>query len=116
MPMTKPGIRVSIPSFGEVHVKTLCSDFTGTLSLGGELVDGVAARLHELAKLVDIHVVTSDTNDTAREALAGLPVVLHRVEGHAPHHEVPSAITSTSRRSNPGTLRWSVTAGTIGSG
>ena len=69
--MTKLGIRVSIPSFGDVHVKTLCSDFTGTLSLGGELVVGVAALLRE--PLVDIHVVTSDTNDTAREALAGLP-------------------------------------------
>jgi soluble P-type ATPase len=85
--MAKPGIQISIPSFGELDIRTICSDFTGTLSLGGKLAVGVAPRLQELAKLVDVHVVTSDTNNTAKEELDGLPVLLHRIESDKPHHE-----------------------------
>ena len=35
----------------------------------------VASRVRKLAKLVDVHVVTSDTNNTAKRAL----VTLHRI-------------------------------------
>jgi soluble P-type ATPase len=73
----KNGIRIDIPGFGHLHIQAICSDYTGTLSCGGELIDGVRKRLRELAKLVDIHVVTSDTRKTASRQLKGLPVTLH---------------------------------------
>jgi len=73
----KSGIRIDIPGFGHLHIKTICSDYTGTLSCEGELIKGIGKRLRQLGKLADIHVVTSDTRKTAREQLAGLPVTLH---------------------------------------
>jgi soluble P-type ATPase len=75
--MMKSGIRIDIPGFGRLHIQAVCSDYTGTLSREGELIDGVSERLRRLAELVDIHVVTSDTRKTARTQLAGLPLTLH---------------------------------------
>ena len=75
--MMKSGIRIDIPGFGQLHIQAVCSDYTGTLSRKGELIDGVSERLHRLAELVDIHVVTSDTRKTARGQLAELPLTLH---------------------------------------
>jgi len=72
----KNGIRIDIPGFGQLHIKLVCSDYTGTLSRKGELIDGVGQRLRRLAELVDIHVVTSDTRKTAARQLADLPVTL----------------------------------------
>jgi soluble P-type ATPase len=75
--MMKSGIRIDIPGFGQLHIQVICSDYTGTLSREGELIDGVSARLRRLAELADIHVVTSDTRKTARGQLAELPLTLH---------------------------------------
>jgi soluble P-type ATPase len=72
----KSGIRIDIPGFGHLHIQTLCSDYTGTLSCEGKLIDGVGNRLRRLAELVDIHVVTSDTRKTARKQLEELPITL----------------------------------------
>jgi soluble P-type ATPase len=74
--MMKSGISIDIPGFGHLHIEAICSDYTGTLSREGKLINGVSKRLGRLAKLVDIHVVTSDTRKTARKQLAGLPVTL----------------------------------------
>ena len=73
----KSGISIDIPGFGHLHIQAICSDYTGTLSCEGELIDGVRKRLRELGRLVDIHVVTSDTRKTAAKQLKGLPVTLH---------------------------------------
>ena len=68
----KPGIRINIPGFGELHIKAICSDYTGTLSCEGKLISGVKKRLRELGRVVDIHIVTSDTRKTARRELEPL--------------------------------------------
>jgi soluble P-type ATPase len=36
--------------------------------------------------MADIHVVTSDTNDTAERELKGLPLIMHRIKSDKPHH------------------------------
>ena len=68
----KPGIGIDIPGFGELHIKAVCCDYTGTLSCEGELINGVKKRLRELGRVVDIHIVTSDTRDTADRELEPL--------------------------------------------
>ncbi len=73
----KSGISIDIPGFGQLHIKATCSDYTGTLSREGKLINGVSKRLRRLGELVDIHVITSDTRKTARKQLAGLPITLH---------------------------------------
>jgi len=32
--MVRSGIQVDIPAFGALDIRTVCSDFTGTLSVG----------------------------------------------------------------------------------
>jgi hypothetical protein len=39
--MMKSGIRIDIPGFGRLHIQAVCSDYTGTLSRKGALIDGV---------------------------------------------------------------------------
>lgn len=52
----------------------LVLDFTGTLSVGGTLLPGVAERLRALSASLQITVVTADTFGFAREAVRDLPV------------------------------------------
>jgi soluble P-type ATPase len=68
----KNGIKIKIPGFGNLQIQAICTDYTGTLSCEGKLINGVRKRLRELAKLVDIHVVTSDTRQTAHKELRDL--------------------------------------------
>ncbi len=67
--MSKSGITIEIPGFGRRAIRTIVSDYTGTLSCGGKLVPGVGERLQQLLDSVDIHVVTSDSFGTAKEQL-----------------------------------------------
>ncbi len=52
----------------------LVLDFTGTLSLDGKLLGGVAERLSRLSDDLHVIVMTADTFGTAREALRDCPV------------------------------------------
>jgi soluble P-type ATPase len=79
--MAKQGIRVSIPGHGELYLRHVISDYTGTLSYRGRLADGVWDRLHKLDELIDIHVLSADTRGTAREQLRDLPLQLHILTG-----------------------------------
>jgi soluble P-type ATPase len=78
--MKKPGVRIDIPGFGKIQINAILSDYTGTLAFSGKLVTGVKDRLHRLAELLDIHIVTADSFGTAEEELKGLPVVCRRLE------------------------------------
>jgi soluble P-type ATPase len=76
LPMTtashRCGIAIAIPGFGELRTRVVCSDYTGTLACEGKLIRGVRERLRKLARVVDIHIVTSDTRKTAIRELATL--------------------------------------------
>jgi soluble P-type ATPase len=64
---------------GPVSFQRLVLDFTGTLSVDGKLIPGVADRLRELAESIEITVLTADTFGTAREALAGFPLEIRLI-------------------------------------
>ncbi len=70
----EPSCVVQIPGLGAVDVAHVVLDFTGTLSKDGELLPGVAWRMVELARVVRVTVMTADTFNKAKQALAGLPV------------------------------------------
>jgi soluble P-type ATPase len=72
--MVKRGIQIDIPGFRNLDIRVVCSDYTGTLSLEGELIHGVKKRLRKLAGLVDIYVLTSDTRGTAKIELQRIPL------------------------------------------
>jgi len=54
-------------------------DFTGTLSLDGRLLPGVAGRIRKIACMLRVTVMTADTFGAAARALEGLPVDLRIV-------------------------------------
>jgi soluble P-type ATPase len=79
-PMSKPGIEIDIPGFGRCLIKKVVSDYTGTHSCGGELVEGVKDRLIRLAESVDIVILTSDSFGTAEKQLSGIPLQLRKLQ------------------------------------
>jgi len=63
---------VDIPGFGRFECTTVVSDYTGTHSFDGTIQPGVRSRLIELAKRVELHIVTADSFGTAARELAGI--------------------------------------------
>jgi soluble P-type ATPase len=57
---------------GPWEIRTVVTDYTGTLSYAGRLVPGIREVLLGLLRLVDLHVVTSDTFGTASAELEGV--------------------------------------------
>lgn len=79
--MSKPGLLIEIPGFGDREIRKVFCDYTGTLAFAGKLIPGVKDRLIRLTNFVDIHVVTSDSFGTAREQLVGIPLKLKILAG-----------------------------------
>jgi soluble P-type ATPase len=79
-------LEIEIPGFGPVRLTHLVSDFTGTLSVDGNLLPGVGERLNRLAALVTIHILTADTFGKAREALQEVNCRIEILTGEA--HDV----------------------------
>jgi P-type E1-E2 ATPase len=72
-------IELDIPSFGRVELHHVVCDFTGTLSVDGKLLDGVAERIRGITKDLAFHVLTADTFGTAEREMAGLSVVFRKL-------------------------------------
>jgi soluble P-type ATPase len=77
--MKAPGIAIDVPGLGRRIIRTVVSDYTGTLSCHGKLTPGVKPLLRRLSKLVELAIVTADTYGTARQQLRGI-VVPHLLE------------------------------------
>jgi len=73
---------VDIPGFGSLMLEHFVSDFSGTLSEDGTLLDGLREKLNELSGIMQIHIVTSDTFGKARDELKGVLCALHLLDGH----------------------------------
>ena len=72
--MNKPGISIEIPGFGTRVIRTVVSDYTGTLSCTGRLVPGVKECLLKLLSFVELNIITSDSYGTAKQELDGILV------------------------------------------
>lgn len=72
---------LDIPGFGPLRLSHLVSDFTGTLSVDGQLLPGVGERLRAIAEHLHIHILTADTFGTALTAMDGLPVEIILLNG-----------------------------------
>ena len=73
-------IEIDIPGFGLLQLEHLVSDFSGTLSVDGNLVEGVAERLNSLADKLQIHVLTADTHGKVKTAIDGINCSLDILE------------------------------------
>jgi soluble P-type ATPase len=73
------GIHIDVPGREPLRLTHLILDFTGTLSLDGQLLPGVTESLIALGETMLITVLTADTFGTAARELEGLPVTLHHI-------------------------------------
>lgn len=67
---------LAIPNEEVVAIEHVILDFNGTLAADGKLISGVVPRVEALSSLVTVHVITADTNASARSELASLPCTL----------------------------------------
>lgn len=74
-------IRVEIPGYGGVEIKHVVFDFNGTLAVGGYVAAGVREMFGQLAKLVDIYVITADTFGSVQAELTEEPLKVIRISG-----------------------------------
>jgi P-type E1-E2 ATPase len=54
-------IEIEVPGRGTYRLKHLALDVNGTIAVDGRLVDGVAKRVAELRRSVEVHMLTADT-------------------------------------------------------
>ena len=74
-------LKVDIPGFGPIEIDYLVSDFTGTLSQDGVLIQGVADLIQMLSRVLEIRVLTFDTFGRAESELRGLPCFVTILSG-----------------------------------
>src|SRR4030043_1782866 len=74
-------LKIDIPGFGLVQLEHLVSDFTGTLSVDGRLLPGVRGQLKEIAKFLNVHILTADTFGKVKTELEGTDCEIHILKG-----------------------------------
>jgi soluble P-type ATPase len=74
-------ILIDIPGSGAMGIGHFVTDFSGTLSEDGILLNGVKDKLNELSSKLQIHILTSDTFGRARQELEGINCIIHVLEG-----------------------------------
>ncbi len=74
-------INFLIPGHDNVKIENILIDFNGTLAIDGVLHEGISDKLIELSKIVDITVVSADTNGTVQSQLQDLPIKFRTFEG-----------------------------------
>ncbi len=72
---------LDIPGFGFIRLEHLVSDFTGTLSIDGRLLEGVRERLNMVSQFLKVHILTADTFGRAKRELEGINCEIHILEG-----------------------------------
>jgi P-type E1-E2 ATPase len=78
--MSEEPLLIELPNQPPMILDKLVLDFTGTISLDGVLLPGIADKLREISKRIRITILTADTFGKAKESLAGLPCEIHIVK------------------------------------
>jgi len=75
-------ITIPVPGREEtLAIQHLVLDFNGTLALDGRIKPGVADLLSELARQVQVHIVTAGTFGGVENEVQGIPCVLKILSG-----------------------------------
>ncbi len=60
-------VTVDLPCGVFYDLSYLVMDLNGTITFDGRLIDGVEDKLRQVAEVLDIHIITADTNQTAEK-------------------------------------------------
>jgi len=74
---------LDIPLFGLLRLKHLVSDFTGTLSVDGELIPVTREHMTKISEFLQLHILTADTFGMARSELHGINCELQILNGES---------------------------------
>ncbi len=69
-------LNIDIPGREPLRASYLVADYNGTLARDGKLLPELASLIPQIARALDVHVVTADTFGIAGQELSGLPVEL----------------------------------------
>jgi len=72
-------IEINVPGQRAYRFEYLVLDLNGTISLDGNIIEGVQERLEILHNLVNIIIVTADTRGKAQEVVNKLSVKIHKI-------------------------------------
>ena len=67
-------LNINIPGRDELVLSHLVLDYNGTIAEDGLIIPGIAERLEQLCKDLEICVITADTHGTAARRCEGLPL------------------------------------------
>jgi P-type E1-E2 ATPase len=73
-------LEIAIPARGMLHLEHLVLDLNGTISLDGQLIAGIGERLDKLSELLDIWLVSADTQGTLASLASSLKVQVRRLQ------------------------------------
>ena len=76
-------MEVDLPCGVFYDLSYLVLDLNGTLTVDGEFIDGVLERMKQVSQLLDVHILTADTNQTAGDIareLQDCSVGIHAIE------------------------------------
>jgi soluble P-type ATPase len=78
-------IELNIPNYGLLKIKSIVLDYNGTIAIDGNLIPRVREKIIELAKKVEIFILTADTYGNATKFFTNIPceVVVTKQEDQA---------------------------------
>lgn len=74
-------MNIEIKGFKNMNIDNLLLDYNGTIAKDGKLILGARKILTELAKELNIYVITADTNQSVVEELVGLSLKMIIIDG-----------------------------------
>ncbi|NDY42650.1 HAD family hydrolase [Dissulfurirhabdus thermomarina] len=82
--MAERHIALDLPCGVFYDLSNLVLDLNGTLTVDGRMIEGVPDRLKQLTQILNVHILTADTNQTldriAPELTGHMDITLHALE------------------------------------
>lgn len=70
-------MHIDIPNGPTFALRHLVLDYNGTLAVDGTLLPGVAEGISEIARRLEVHILTADTHGTVAAQARDLPCRIH---------------------------------------
>lgn len=77
-------MKFEIPGRDTLSISHLVLDYNGTIAFDGQLISGVAERLAQLARHLEVHIISADTFGSCRTQCQKLDCHLHLLENTLP--------------------------------
>ncbi len=80
-------MRIDIPGWGAIDVKSIVTDLNGTLAVDGKIPGEVRQKIASISKSVKVYILSADTQGTADQEVSGMGVDLVKIPGEESNNE-----------------------------